>query len=77
MTPDEKREYKRVKQKTRRENFSDEKREEIKKNDPRGYMDLFKSMRDGNFDKDVSDDTSDISPQEWFNHFSKLLAKRK
>ena len=47
----------------------------IKKNDPRGYMDLFKSMRDGNFDKDVSDDTSDISPQEWFNHFSKLLAK--
>ena len=32
-------------------------------------------MRDGNFDREVSDDTSDISPEEWFNHFSKLLAK--
>ena len=49
--------------------------ESIKKNDPKGYMDLIKSMRDGNFDKEVSDDTSDISPQSWFDHFSKLLAK--
>ena len=47
----------------------------IKRNDPKSYMDLIKSMRDGNFDREVSDDTSDISPKEWFNHFSKLLAK--
>ena len=47
----------------------------IKRNDPKGYMDLIKSMRDGNFDKEVSDDTSDISPQIWFSHFSKLLAR--
>ena len=47
----------------------------IKRNDPKGYMDLIKSMRDGNFEKEVSDDTSDISPQMWFSHFSKLLAR--
>ena len=38
-------------------------------------MDLVKSMRDGNFDKEVSDDTSSVSPQNWFTHFSKLLAR--
>ena len=47
----------------------------IHKNNPKGYMDLIKSMRDGNFDKDVSDDTSSISAQTWFSHFSELLAK--
>ena len=47
-----------------------------KKNDAKGYMDLIKSMRDGNFDREVSDDTSDISPHDWFSHFSKLLAKK-
>ena len=47
----------------------------IHKNDPRGYMDLIKSMRDGNFDREVSDDTSSVPPQNWFDHFSKLLAK--
>ena len=47
----------------------------IKKNDPKGYMDLIKSMRDGNFDREVFDDTSGISPKEWFSHFSNLLSK--
>ena len=47
----------------------------IHKNDPKGYMDLVKSMRDGNFDREVSDDTSSISPQTWFKHFSELLSK--
>ena len=47
----------------------------VKKNDPKGYMDLIKSMRDGNFDREVSDDTSGISPKEWFSHFSNLLSK--
>ena len=47
----------------------------MKKNDTKGYMDLIKSMRDGNFDREVSEDTSNISPQDWFDHFSKLLAK--
>ena len=47
----------------------------IHKNNPKGYMDLIKSMRDGNFDREVSDDTSNISPQGWFSHFSDLLSK--
>ena len=47
----------------------------IHKNDPKGYMDLVKSMRDGNFDREVSDDTSSISPQTWLKHFSELLSK--
>ena len=47
----------------------------IHKNDPKGYMDLIKSMRDGNFDREVVDDTSGISPQTWLKHFSDLLSK--
>ena len=47
----------------------------IRNNNPNGYWELIKSMRDGNFDREVADDTSSISPQEWFSHFSKLLSK--
>ena len=47
----------------------------MKKNDTKDYMDLIKSMRDGSFDREVSDDASNISPHDWFDHFSKLLAK--
>ena len=38
-------------------------------NNPRGYMQLIKSMREGNFDKQTPDDTSGVSPSEWFSHF--------
>ena len=47
----------------------------IHKNNPKGYFDLIKSMRDGNFDREVTDDTSCVSPQTWFSHFSQLLSK--
>ena len=47
----------------------------IKENNPKGYMDLIKTLRDGNFDKEVVSDTSHVSPQEWFSHFSELLSK--
>ena len=47
----------------------------IKENNPKGYIDLIKTVRDGTFDKDVVSDTSHISPQEWFRHFSELLSK--
>ena len=47
----------------------------IKENNPKGYMDLIKTLRDGTFDKDVVSDTSHVSPQEWFRHFSELLSK--
>ena len=43
---------------------------------PRGYMELVKSMRDGNFDKQTPDDTSGVSPSEWFTHFSNLLSQK-
>ena len=43
---------------------------------PRGYMELIKSMREGNFDKQTPDDTSNVSPSDWQSHFSNLLSKK-
>ena len=40
---------------------------------PRGYMNLVKSLRDGTFDRKVSDDSSFVSPGNWHQHFSNLL----
>ena len=48
----------------------------MENNNPRGYMELIRSMRDGGFDKATSDDTSGIKPVTWHNHFSNLLAKK-
>ena len=48
----------------------------MEKCNPRGYMELVKSMRDGGFDKAVPDDTSSIPPSSWHIHFSNLLAKK-
>ena len=47
----------------------------MENNNPRGYMDLVKAMRDGTFDKQTTDDTSGVSPSKWHAHFSNLLAK--
>ena len=47
----------------------------MENNNPRGYMDIIRSMRDGSFDKKTSDDTSGVSPTKWHAHFSNLLAK--
>ena len=44
-------------------------------NNPRGYMQLIRSMRDGNFDKKTPDDTSGVSPHDWYSHFNDLLAQ--
>ena len=52
-----------------------ERLDSMQHNDPRGYMQLIKSMRDGNFDNKTPDDTSSVSATEWFTHFSRLLAK--
>ena len=41
---------------------------------PRGYMNLVKSLRDGAFDKRISDTTSFVSPDKWREHFSALLS---
>ena len=45
-------------------------------NNPKGYMELIRSMRDGNFDKPTPDDTSGVSPSEWYSHFNDLLAQK-
>ena len=47
----------------------------MENNNPRGYMELIRSMRDGSFDKCTTDDTSGVSPSTWYSHFSNLLAK--
>jgi hypothetical protein len=40
---------------------------------PKGYMDLVKSLRDGTFDKSVTNPTSHVSPEKWQEHFQSLL----
>ena len=47
----------------------------MQNNNPRGYMQLIKSMRDGSFDKSAPDDTAGVSLTQWYTHFSNLLAK--
>ena len=45
----------------------------LHKENPRGYMNLVKSLRDGTFDKKVADDSTFVSPENWRSHFSALL----
>ena len=40
---------------------------------PRGYMNIVKSLKNGSFDRKISDDAAFISPQVWVDHFSSLL----
>ena len=47
--------------------------DELHSSDPRGYMNLVKSLRDGSFDKKISDSSSFVSPDKWREHFSELL----
>ena len=47
--------------------------DQLHKSNPKAYMDLVKSLRDGSFDKNVSDSTSHVSPEKWREHFQGLL----
>ena len=47
--------------------------DQIHNSNPKGYMDLVKSLRDGTFDKKVADTTSHVSPHKWREHFQGLL----
>jgi len=47
--------------------------DQIHGSNPKGYMDLVKSLRNGTFDKQVSDTTSHVSPDKWREHFQSLL----
>ena len=49
--------------------------ESMHNNDPRKYMQLVNSLKNGSFDKMKPTDTEAISSDEWFNHFSSLLGK--
>ena len=44
---------------------------------PREYMNIVRSLKQGSFDKKISSDTEAIEPQEWFNHFQRLLGTIK
>ena len=45
----------------------------FKNSNPRGYMNVIKSLKSGAFDKTISDDSSFVSPNTWQSHFQKLL----
>ena len=47
--------------------------DQLHSSNPREYMNLVKSLRSGSFDKKVSDDSSFVTPDNWQQHFSKLL----
>ena len=40
---------------------------------PKGYMNIVKSLRDGSFDCKKKDDSDFITPEKWGDHFSSLL----
>ena len=45
------------------------------KSDPKKYMDVINSLKNGSFDRKKSSDTSSVKSDEWFSHFSGLLGK--
>ena len=45
------------------------------KSDPRKYMQLINSLKEGNFDKIKPSNTANISPDDWFSHFCSLFGK--
>jgi HrpA-like RNA helicase len=47
--------------------------DQLHASNPKAYMDLVKSMRDGTFDKSMPDPTSHVSPEKWREHFQGLL----
>ena len=47
--------------------------EGLHNSNPKAYMDLVRSLRDGSFDKKVSESTSHVSPEKWHDHFQGLL----
>ena len=47
--------------------------EHVHNANPREYMDMVRSLRQGSFDKKTPSDTAAIGPQEWFDHFQELL----
>ena len=49
--------------------------DQIHKSDPKGYMELINSLRNGSFDKVKPSETGAIDPDVWLKHFSDLMGK--
>ena len=47
--------------------------DQLHQSNPKGYMNIVNSIRDGSFDKAVKDDTDNVSPDLWRDHFQRLL----
>ena len=47
--------------------------DQLHDSNPRGYMNLVKSLRSGSFDKKITQDSSFVSPTSWQQHFADLL----
>ena len=45
----------------------------MQNSNPKGYMNLVKSLRDGSFDKQATSDSDFVLPENWHQHFSNLL----
>ena len=71
----EAKEFKRLKKHKQKEYVAElyDQFDQLEASNPRGYMDLVRSLRDGSFDKKVSDSTSQVSPVKWRQHFQSLL----
>ena len=48
----------------------------MQNSDPRGYMQLVKSLREGSFDKKVASDSDHVQPDHWYQHFQSLLGPK-
>ena len=47
--------------------------DQLHRSNPKGYMNIINSIRDGSFDKAVQNDTDHVSPDKWREHFLNLL----
>ena len=73
----ETKDYKRVVKKSQKAYIDSiyEDLESINRSDPKGHMDLVKTLKEGTFDKNMPSDTAGITPDSWLNHFKELLGK--
>ena len=71
----ESKDYKRLRQQKKRQYVESMfvELEAMHKSNPKGYMDLVQSLRDGTFDKRVAETTSHASPDNWRNNFSRVI----
>ena len=47
--------------------------DQLHRSNPKGYMNIINSIRDGSFDKVVQSDTDHVTPEKWREHFLNLL----